>query len=146
MITGFNHTGFVVRDIEAMTTFYRDILGLVVQFEAEVEGEFISKLMGFPDTRARITFLGRENEKHALELLQHLSAAGGEGHCGRNDAGAAHLCLAVDDADATYRELSARGVRFVNPPASGDSPLGPMKLCLGQDPEGNWLEFMEMSG
>ena len=144
MITGFSHTGFVVRDIERMTAFYRDILGLVVQFEAEVEGEFISKLMGFPDTRARITFLEKQGEKHVVELLQHLTAAGGDGHCARNDAGA-HLCLLVDDLESTYRELGARGVRFVNPPALGDSPMGPMKLCLGQDPEGNWLEFMELS-
>ncbi len=121
------------------------MLGLVVQFEAEAEGEFISKLMGFPDTHARITFLEMQGEKHVVELLQHLTAAGGDGHCARNDAGAAHLCLLVDDLESTYRELSARGVRFVNPPASGDSPTGPMKLRLGQDPEGNWLEFMELS-
>ena len=131
--------------MEAMTAFYRDVLGLVVQFEAEVEGEFISKLMGFPDTRARITFLEKQGDKHVLELLQHLSRAGGDGHCARNDAGAAHLCLTVDDAESTYRDLLAKGVRFVNPPAAGDSPMGPIKLCLGQDPEGNWLEFIELS-
>ncbi len=146
MITGFNHTGFVVRDIERMTAFYRDVLGLVVQFEAEVEGEFISKLMGFPDTRARITFLERAGEKHVVELLQHLTRGGGDGHCARNDAGAAHLCLSVDDLESTYTELSGKGVRFVNPPATGDSPMGPIKLCLAQDPEGNWLEFIELSG
>ncbi len=106
---------------------------------------------GWPDVRAaspraRITLLEKGGEKHVVELLQHLTTTGGEGHCARTDAGAAHLCLLVDDLDSTYRELSARGVRFVNPLASGDSPMGPMKLCHGQDPEGNWLEFMELPG
>ena len=27
MITGFNHSGFVVKDIEKMVAFYRDSLG-----------------------------------------------------------------------------------------------------------------------
>ena len=30
MVTGFNHSGFVVRDIEKMVEFYRDALGLTV--------------------------------------------------------------------------------------------------------------------
>jgi catechol 2,3-dioxygenase-like lactoylglutathione lyase family enzyme len=146
MIIGFNHTGFVVRDLEKMTAFYRDVLGLTVQLEFEAEGEFISKVLGFPDVRAGITFLSKEGAGHSLELLQYLGSAGGDGHSARNDAGATHLCLSVDDLEATYKELSARGVRFVNPPAAGDSPLGPIKLCLAQDPEGNWLELIELSG
>ena len=30
MITGFNHSGFVVKDIDKMVAFYRDLLGLTV--------------------------------------------------------------------------------------------------------------------
>ena len=35
MITGFNHSGFVVKDIEAMVAFYRDTLGLSVMREVD---------------------------------------------------------------------------------------------------------------
>ena len=33
MVTGFNHSGFVVKDIEKMVDFYRDALGLTVMRE-----------------------------------------------------------------------------------------------------------------
>ena len=35
MVTGFNHSGFVVRDMDKMVSFYRDDLGLVVVREVE---------------------------------------------------------------------------------------------------------------
>ena len=35
MITGFNHSGFVVKDIEKMVAFYRDSLGLSVMREVD---------------------------------------------------------------------------------------------------------------
>ena len=38
MIKGFNHSGFVVRDLEKMVSFYRDDLGL------EIEKKLIVKL------------------------------------------------------------------------------------------------------
>ena len=33
MITGFNHSGFVVKDLEKMVSFYRDDLGLEIERE-----------------------------------------------------------------------------------------------------------------
>jgi catechol 2,3-dioxygenase-like lactoylglutathione lyase family enzyme len=35
MITGFYHTGFVVIDLDAMISFYRDVLGLASQFRGD---------------------------------------------------------------------------------------------------------------
>ena len=37
MITGFNHSGFVVRDLDKMVSFYRDDLGLQIEERSTVE-------------------------------------------------------------------------------------------------------------
>jgi len=54
----------------------------------------------------------------------------------------AHLGLTVDDVDDVYNELRERGANFPQPPFT----IGSMKVCMGQDPEGNWLEFIERLG
>jgi hypothetical protein len=46
----------------------------------------------------------------------------------------------VDDLDADYAELSDRGVNFESPPVL----IVALKACLARDPEGNWLEFVEL--
>ena len=44
MIKGFNHSGFVVRDLEKMVSFYRDDLGLEIEKEIDSKApESISK-------------------------------------------------------------------------------------------------------
>ena len=35
MITGFNHSGFVVKNLEKMISFYRDDLGLKIEREVD---------------------------------------------------------------------------------------------------------------
>ena len=35
MVTGFNHSGFVVNDIDKMVAFYKDDLGLRVEREVD---------------------------------------------------------------------------------------------------------------
>ena len=130
-----------------MTAFYREVLGLAVQRELELEGEYISQLLGFPNAHLRIVFLGTEGEQHDLELLQYVNPPDGDGHGPKNRLGTAHLCFNVDDLEGMHRELSGRGVRFVNAPAVRDFPgRGTIKTCYAQDPEGNWLEFMERAG
>ena len=41
-----NHTGFVVSDMERALAFYRDLLGLNIERDQILEGEFISELVG----------------------------------------------------------------------------------------------------
>jgi catechol 2,3-dioxygenase-like lactoylglutathione lyase family enzyme len=141
-----NHTGFVVRDMERALAFYRDILGFVEERNAVIDGERISTLTGFPDARLHAVVLGIGDMRHCIELLQYLHPAGVESEttpC--NQIGAAHLGFIVDDLEAFHQTLSASGIRFVNPPAIRADAEYPWakKSCYLQDPEGNWLEFIE---
>jgi hypothetical protein len=46
----------------------------------------------------------------------------------------------VDNLDAAHATLSDSGVNFGSPPV----PIGLLKACVARDPEGNWLEFVEL--
>jgi glyoxylase I family protein len=52
-----------------------------------------------------------------------------------------HVCLSVDDVDATLAELRARGVEIVNPPFEIDDISA--RLAFFRDPWGNMFELSE---
>ena len=51
----------------------------------------------------------------------------------------------VEDIDKFYDETKERGLRFNNPPATLADDHGNLqrKALYAQDPDGNWLEFVE---
>ena len=141
-----NHTGFVVSDMERSLAFYRDLLGLEEERNQILEGEFISQLVGYPDARLHIIYLGMGDMKHSVELIQYLNPHSESVIISdRKDVGATHLGIIVDDVDSFYEELSGKGFRFVNPPAVRTNATYPLarKGCYLQDPDGNWLELLE---
>ena len=141
-----NHTGFVVSDMERSRAFYRDLLGLTEERDQILEGEFISELVGYPDARLHIVYLGPGDMRHSVELIQYLNPPGDAVSLPqRHQVGATHLGVIVDDLDAFYQQLSAKGVSFVSPLAIRPGAVYPMarKGCYMQDPDGNWLELLE---
>ena len=143
MINRLHHTGFVVKDLERMKAFYRDVLGLEVQGEYERTPPYTTNLLALPNAHLRVVFLGK-GPGHLVELVHYVTPQGGDGHQPKNAFGAAHLCFQVDDLGQVYRSLSGKGLRFVNPPAERQDPVrGRVRACYAQDPEGNWLEFVE---
>ncbi len=141
-----NHTGFVVSDMNRSLAFYRDLLGLEKERDQILEGEFVSGLVGYPDAKLHIVYLGLGDMKHSVELVQYLNPPGvSVPLLDRHNVGATHLGIIVDDLDSFYDELSDKGVRFVSPPAVRHDAPYPLarKGCYMQDPDGNWLELLE---
>ena len=141
-----NHTGFVVSNMERSLAFYRDQLGLEIERDQILEGEFISELVGYPDAKLHIIYLGLGDMKHSVELIEYLNPRGNAAPLPeRKDIGATHLGIIVDNVDEFYKELSSKEVRFVSPPAIRPDAVYPMaqKGCYMQDPAGNWLELLE---
>lgn len=146
MILNMTHTGVVVTDMQRSLEFYRDVLGLEIERDFELEGDFISQMTDYPSTRMHIIYLGREDLNHSLELIQYMNPEG-EPVPPRElkQIGATHVGFVIDDMDALYKELTAKGAKFANPPAlrADAKPAQAMKGCYVQDPDGNWLEFAE---
>ena len=123
MLKSFFHTGFVVKDLEKSVDFYTNVLGLQLALRMERQGEFINQVLDFPDAHIKGAMVDK-GEGHQLELIQYLNPASGPGGISRKE----------------------RGLRFNNPPASLSDDHGHMlrKAMYAQDPDGNWLEFVEL--
>jgi catechol 2,3-dioxygenase-like lactoylglutathione lyase family enzyme len=144
MISGFNHTGFVVKDLQRMVAFYRDTLGLTVVRERESIAPETGDHTGIPGAHRMLVFVGKPEGTHVLELVHYIDPPSPAGHLANNQLGSAHVAFNVTDLAALHRELSAAGVRFVTPPIQQVASDGRQSsICYGQDPEGNWLEFIE---
>ena len=139
MLKSFNHTGFVVRDLDRSVDFYTNVLGMNVARRMEREGEFINQVLGFPNAHIKGAFMDR-GEGHQLELIQYITPPSGPGGGSRNDLGATHLAFNVEDIDATFDQLVSRGALRLNPPAE----VAPgRRVCYMQDPDRNWIELIE---
>ncbi len=142
MIKRLHHTGFVVRDLDEAVSFYRDVVGLEVQRQYERTGPGIDQVIGYEDARLRIALLGAAGGDHILELIQYLNPPpAARGSEERSVLGGAHLSLLVDDIQAVFDKLSKNGAQIMNPPTD----VAPGRTaCYLQDPEGNWVELMQL--
>ena len=145
MLTSFFHTGFVVRDLEAAISFYTEVMGLTLTGRTERTGEFPSTLLGFTDAHIKGAFLDM-GEGHQLELIQYINPVGGAAEFEKNNVRAAHLAFFVEDIDAFYEATRQRGLTYGTPPVAMYDDAGKMtrKALYGQDPDGNWLELVEL--
>ena len=57
MVTGFNHSGFVVKDIDKMVAFYRDDLGLRVEREVDSKAPPSGNHTGIPGSHRILVFV-----------------------------------------------------------------------------------------
>jgi predicted enzyme related to lactoylglutathione lyase len=114
MITHIKFVSIPTRDQDAALAFYTEKLGFrVITDQPFGEGQrWIELRIGSSDTRFVL-----------------FTQPGHEDRIGSRFNGA----LACDDVEATYRQLSARGVQFVSPPAK--QPWGTFAII--QDPDGN---------
>ena len=63
----FDHVGITVADLDVVTAFFV-ALGLEVEGRAFVEGEFLEKVCGIPDSRTEIVMLKSPDDGARLEL------------------------------------------------------------------------------
>ena len=147
MVTGFNHSGFVVKDIEKMVEFYRDALGLTVMREVNSVAPPEGDHTGVPGARRTLVFVGKPEGEHVLELVQFDDPPSPDSGRPRNyHLGAAHVCFNVEDLEKLHRDLMARGIEFVTEPKFRETPEGGRRgVCYARDPEGNYVEFIEAS-
>ncbi len=145
MLKSMFHTGFVVRDIDKTIDFYTNVMGLKLVGRTERTGDFACQLLGFQEAHIKGAFV-ELGDGHQLELIQYINPPVGDGHLHLNDAGASHLAFFVEDIDQFYSDKSQRGLTFNNEPASlfGDDGKLLRKALYAQDPDGNWLEFVEL--
>lgn len=143
MISGFHHTGLVVRDLDRMVRFYRDDIGLPYLHEVNSIAPPTGDHTGIPSAQRTLVFLGYE-QGHKIELVYYREPEASEGHLDKHQFSAMHICFNVDDLEAVHRTLSDKGVKFVTEPKYSEPPGGSrVGIVYAQDPEDNWIEFIQ---
>jgi catechol 2,3-dioxygenase-like lactoylglutathione lyase family enzyme len=117
MMTGIEHIGLSVSDLDRSIAFYRDILGFSVARIMECPPDMrLGDVVGLPPCRARIAHL--QSGKAMLELFEYQDPRGRSipGDRSQADNGYIHVGLTSTDLRADYEQLSRRGVRFIHEP------------------------------
>ncbi|HEX3911007.1 MAG TPA: VOC family protein [Solirubrobacteraceae bacterium] len=143
-IQRMDHVGIVVEDLADATAFFLE-LGLELQGEAPVEGDWVDRVIGLEGVRAQIAMLQTPDGHGRVELSEFQAPAspGGDRHAPANTPGIRHLSFAVDDIDAIVARLRARGLELVG---ELECYRGIFRLCYVRGPEGIIVELAERIG
>ena len=143
MITGFNHTSFTVADMDKSVRFWTEMLGFKAASVSPREGDWQEAVTGVPDASLMVAHL--YGHGHHIEFIQYVRGASDGAPPQPTVAGAAHVCLEVDDIARTWNELLAAGATSQGKIASVKS--GPVDSCLAgyiRDPNGIIIELLEL--
>jgi len=139
-IQRMDHVGVVVDDLAAATAFFVE-LGLELEGEASVEGEWVDRVVGLEGIRADIAML-KTTDGHGrpeLSTFHDPPSLSGEGPAPPNTTGLRHVSFEVDDLDAALARVRAHGAELVGEVESG----GGYRLCYVRGPEGIIVELAE---
>jgi catechol 2,3-dioxygenase-like lactoylglutathione lyase family enzyme len=85
---------------------------------------------------------------NSLELIEYLAPKGQKIDLRTCNPGVPHVGLVVDDIQELYEDLSANGVKFVNPPYWGGQSVAGWgwRVCFLRGPDGISIELMQPPG
>jgi len=143
-IQRLENVGIVVDDLAAATAFFVE-LGLKLQGEATVEGDWVDRVVGLEGVRTDLAVLETPDGRGALELMKFHTppAGGGDRDAPPNTLGIRRVAFAVDDIDAAVAGLQARGAEFLGEVVRYKDIY---RLCYVRGPEGIILMLAERIG
>lgn len=143
-IQRMDHVGIVVEDLAEAVAFFVQ-LGLELEGEAPVEGEWVDRIIGLEGVRAQIAMLQIPDGRGRVELTTFHSPPtdGGHQHEPSNALGIRHIAFAVEDIDAVLARLRASGAELIG-------GIGRYKdsyrLCYVRGPAGIIIELAQQIG
>jgi len=143
MIIGFDHTSFTVTDIHKSVDFWTKALGFKAASVSPRDGDWQEKVTGVPGAELMVAHL--YGHGHHMEFIQYTGGAKPAPRLEPSMPCVAHVCLKVDDIEATWRELLAAGASPQG--VVSDVTMGHAKGCKAayiRDPNGIIVELVEL--
>ena len=130
-----DNVGIVVEDLAATIEFFRE-LGLELEGQATVEGEWAGRVTGLGDQRVEMAMMRTPDGHCRLELSRFLAPPVVADHRNApvNSLGYLRVMFAVDDIDETLARLSKRGAQLVSSEVVQYQDA--YRLCYIRGPEG----------
>lgn len=132
-----HHVGITVSDLDRVTAFYRDVLGLDVLDRFTVSGAAFSDAVDVDGATGRFAHL--DGGRVRVELVEYEPVGSDATGDDLNQPGVTHVGLAVDDLDAVFHGLPD-DVETVSAPRTTESGT---RICFLRDPEENLVELLE---
>src|SRR5713226_1373332 len=109
-----DNVGIVVDDLPATIAFFRE-LGLELEGQATIEGDWAERVTGLRQMRVEIAMLRTPDGHSRLELSRFLTPPAVADHRNApvNALGYLRVMFAVDDIDETLERLRKRGAQLV---------------------------------
>lgn len=141
MIKAIRHTGIVVSDLDKSLYFYRDLLGFKLFKENLESGNYIDSVLSLKNISVK-TVKMKAPDGNMIELLYFKSHPKKPGNMDITGIGCSHMAFTVDDIKKEYERLLEEGVEFNSAPRI--SPDGYAKVAFCRDPDGVWIELVEV--
>ncbi|KSV71871.1 glyoxalase [Sinorhizobium sp. Sb3] len=129
-----DNVGIVVEDMAAAIDFFREI-GLELEGQATIEGEWAGRVTGLGGQRVEIAMMRTPDGHSRLELSRFLVPLVVADHRNApvNALGYLRVMFAVDDIDETLERLFKRGAQLVGEVVQYKDAY---RLCYIRGPEG----------
>ena len=139
-----DHVGIVVDDLAAAIDFFSAI-GLELEGEGEVGGDWVDRIIGLEGVRSNIAMLKTPDGNSRVELsrFQSPTAEADDAQAPANRLGLRHIAFAVEGLDAILERLQARGATLVGEIERYEDFY---RLCYVRGPEGIIVELAEELG
>src|SRR5213083_3089009 len=139
-----DNVGIVVDDLPATIAFFRE-LGLELEGQATIEGEWAGRVTGLRDQRVEIAMMRTPDGHSRLELSRFLTPVAVADHRNApvNALGYLRVMFAVDDLDDTLARLAKHGAQLVDEVVQYEDVY---RLCYIRGPEGILIGLAEPVG
>src|SRR5687767_12421849 len=139
-----DNVGIVVEDLDATIEFFRE-LGLELEGQAMIEGEWAGRVTGLGDQRVEAAMMRTPDGHGRLEISRFLTPPVVEDHRNApvNALGYLRVMFAVDDIDETLDRLRKRGAQLVGEVVQYEDTY---RLCYIRGPEGLLIGLAEQLG
>src|SRR5882757_809399 len=129
-----DNVGIVVDDLPATIAFFRE-LGLELEGQGMVEGEWAGRVTGLGDQRVEIAMMRTPDGHGRLELSRFLAPPVVADHRSApvNALGYLRVMFAVEDIDDTLARLGKHGAKIVGQVVQYEATY---RLCYVRGPEG----------
>ena len=143
-IKRMDNVGVVVDNLEAVSAFFIE-LGLELEGEATVEGQWVDRIVGLDGVRNDIAMLRTPDGHSRLELIKFHTppATTAEPNAPVNTLGIRRIMFAVDDIEDVLARLQAQGAELIGEVVQYEDKY---LLCYVRGPEGIIVALAEELG
>src|SRR2546423_3211056 len=139
-----DNVGIVVDDLAATIEFFRE-LGLELEGQGTIEGDWAGRVTGLRDQRVEIAMMRTPDGHSRLELSRFLAPPVVADHRNApvNALGYLRVMFTVDDLDDTLARLRRHGAQLVDEVVQYEDVY---RLCYVRGPEGILIGLAEQIG